>query len=64
MEKIAAFLVGKDLSKLDISDAARATEANDDGLKTWTVGGVDTGATLTDFKDYVNLAIAAFSAAK
>ena len=60
MEKIAAFLVGKDLSKLDISDAARATEANDDGLKTWTVGGVDTGATLTDFKDYVNLAIDAY----
>lgn len=64
MEKIVAFLVGKDLSKLDISDAARATEANDAGLKTWTVGGVDTGATLTGFKDYVNLAIAAFSAAK
>ncbi|MDY5248074.1 MAG: hypothetical protein SPH41_00045, partial [Bacilli bacterium] len=60
MEKVAAFLVGKDLSKLDISDAARATEANDDGLKTWTVGGVDTGATLTDFKDYVNLAIDAY----
>ena len=64
IEKIAAFLVGKDLSTLDISDAAKATEANDAGLKTWTVGGVDTGATLSDFKDYVNLAIAAFSAAK
>jgi hypothetical protein len=52
---IAAFLKGKALATAITVD----TDKNSDSY--WTVGGVSTGATLTEFKQYMGFAFNAYS---
>lgn len=57
IEAMVSVLVGMDLSNVKPADYAKV-----DGV--WNIGDVVTAATLTDFADYINLAVAAFNAAK
>ena len=59
MEKIAAAVTGKTLAEVE---AILAGAVKNDTSKHWEVGEVDTGATLTDFKDYVSLIVDAMKA--
>ena len=59
MKKIAAYDTGKTLVEVNV---ILADAVMDETSKHWEVGGVDTGASLTDFKDYVSLIVDAMKA--
>lgn len=57
--KVEASFVGVDFT--DAATTVHADTANDDGLKTWTINGTETGATMTEYETFATFAHNAYA---